>query len=76
MRVDVDYELCYVWIYRNMCFTCIDIDIWNVGGIYMYLNMIYYMQVRDMDSFMHLIRIRDGLESLDDVIDMRNVIGS
>lgn len=29
-----------------------------------------------MDSFMHLIRIRDGLESLDDVIDMRDVIGS
>jgi hypothetical protein len=27
------------------------------------------LAVRDMDSFMHLIRIRDGQESLDDALD-------
>ena len=29
------------------------------------------LAVRDMDAFMHLIRIRDGLESATDVVDIR-----
>lgn len=28
------------------------------------------LAVRDMDAFMHLIRIRDGLESVSEVVDM------
>lgn len=32
------------------------------------------LAVRDMDSFMHLIRIRDGQESINDVIDIRDAL--
>lgn len=31
------------------------------------------LAVRDMDTFMHLIRIRDGEESLDDALDTEHL---